>query len=107
GIQLLRLAFPDRVPYYLPLGIDGATLAFAAAASMITGIIFGIVPALRTTRASVEALLRDGARGSASAARSRLRSTLVVAELALSIMLMIGAGLLIKSYRSLEGTRLG
>jgi putative ABC transport system permease protein len=108
GVQFFRRAFPRDVPYYLSLHVDWPTLAFAVGISVLTGMIFGIVPALRSTGGSVEGGLRDAARGATGGvARSRLRSALVVTELALSVVLMVGAGLLIKSYRTLEGTKLG
>jgi putative ABC transport system permease protein len=108
GVAYFRGSFPQDVPYYLSLHIDAPTLAFAVAVSLLTGMIFGVVPALRSTSGPVDGVLRDAARGATSgAARSRLRGALVVTELALSVVLMVGAGLLIKSYRTLEGTKLG
>jgi putative ABC transport system permease protein len=108
GIAYFRGSFPRDVPYYLSLRVDGPTLAFALVVSVITGMIFGIAPAMQSTGSSVDGVLRDAARGATGGvARSRMRGALVVTELALSVVLMIGAGLLIKSYRTLEGTKLG
>jgi putative ABC transport system permease protein len=108
GVQLLRLSFPDGVPYYFTLDVDAAALAFAAVATIVAAVAFGIVPALRASATSLDAALREGARGAtAGGGRGRLRDTLVVAEMALSLVLMIGAGLLIKSYRALSGTDVG
>jgi putative ABC transport system permease protein len=108
GVRLLRLAFPSDVPYYIPIGIDVPTLIFAAGVSIAAGLGFGIVPAFRATRDSVDGALRDGTRtGTEGPARGRLRNGIIVGELALSVMLKIGAGLLLKSYRALASTPLG
>ena len=108
GVQLLRLGFPNDVPYYIPIGINVATLVFAAVASIVAGVGFGMLPAFRATRGSIDRVLREGGRaGTDGGERARLRNSIVVGELALSVMLMIGAALLVKSYRSLESTKLG
>jgi predicted permease len=107
GVRLLRHSFPAEVPYYLPIGLNLPTLAFAALVTMATGVLFGILPAMRAAGEDASSWLRDGTRGTGGAARSRVRNALIVAEVALSLVLMTGAGLLIKSYRSLESTDLG
>jgi len=108
GVRLIALAFPDDVPFYISLHVDGATLLFAALTAGLTGVLFGVLPALRSTRLDVAASLRDGARDAGSSvARSRVRSALVVAEIALSLVLMAGAALLLRSYQALQGTDLG
>jgi predicted permease len=108
GVRLLRLGFPNDVPYYIPIGVNVTTLVFAAIVSVIAGLAFGIIPAFRSTGGSLDRALREGDRsGSDGPARGRLRNTIVVGELALSVTLMIGAGLLVKSYRSLASTKLG
>ena len=108
GVRLLRLGFPNEVPYYIPLGVDVPTLLFAAIVSIVAGLGFGIVPAFRATGGSLDHALREGGRGGSDGpGRGRLRNAIVVGELALSVMLMIGAGLLVKSYRSLASTTLG
>jgi putative ABC transport system permease protein len=108
GVRLLRLGFPDDVPYYIPIGVNVPTLVFAAVVSVISGLAFGILPAFRATDGSLAGALRDGGRGGSDGpARGRLRNGIVVGELALSVTLMIGAGLLVKSYRALASTTLG
>ena len=108
GVKLLRLGFPNDVPYYIPIGVNLPTLVFAAVVSMIAGLAFGILPAFRATEGSLDRALREGGRGGSDGpARGRLRNAIVVGELALSVTLMIGAGLLVKSYRSLASTTLG
>jgi len=108
GVRLLRLGFPDNVPYYIPIGVNVPTLVFAAIVSVISGLAFGIIPAFRATDGSLALALREGGRGGSDGpSRGRLRNAIVVGELALSVTLMIGAALLVKSYRALASTTLG
>jgi putative ABC transport system permease protein len=109
GVRLLRFAFPDQSPpFYVTLGLDAVAIAFIVLITIVTGILFGSVPALRTARANLDASLRDGSRGAGSGLhRSRLRAALVVSEIALSVVLMVGAALLARSYKNLAGSDLG
>jgi putative ABC transport system permease protein len=108
GVQLLRMALPSDVPFYLALGLDTTALAFAVAISAITALLFGTVPALRAADVDLTASLREGTKGAGDGlTRTRLRGALVIGEVALSLVLMVGAMLLIRSYRALEGTDLG
>ena len=108
GVRLLRLGFPDEVPYYIPIGVNVPTLLFAAIVSIVAGLAFGILPALRATGGSLDRALREGGRGGSDGpGRARLRNGIVVGELALSVTLMIGAGLLVKSYLAIASTKLG
>lgn len=109
GVQLLRFAFPNGdVPFYVSLDMDGRVLLFAVLVSAITGVIFGLVPALRATSLDLNTALRDGGRAEAGGrSGGRLRSSLAVAEVALSVVLLVGATLLLRSYGALIGTDLG
>ncbi len=107
GLRLFRLAFPNDVPFYIRLGVDGTALWITAAVSLATGILFGTFPACRATALDLTAALRDGNRSGDGVDRSRFRRALVTAEFALSFALLVGAGLLIKSYRGLTSTDLG
>ena len=105
GIQLL-----DKLPIAGIARIDevrfsGSVLAFTAALAVLTGLLFGVVPALRAHAMGVSTGLRDGARG--SVAHRRLNSALVAVQFALSLVLLIGAGLLLKSFQRLESVDLG
>ena len=94
---LVRLS-PNAVPRLQETSIDGAVLAFTLAVSIGTGILFGSGPALALWRTSLHDALKEGARTSAGPAGLRLRGLLVAGELALAIVLLIGAGLLLKSF---------
>jgi putative ABC transport system permease protein len=108
SMRVLAGAFPRGVPFYIHLGIDAPALAFVAAITVATGLLFGVIPALRGSRADLNASLRDGTRGGASSVdRARLRSTLIVGEVALSAMLMTGALLLMRTYHNLQNTSVG
>lgn len=108
ALQVFKGAFPRGVPFYISLGVDGPALAFVAGITVVTGILFGILPALRASRVDLTSALRDGARGAGTGVdKARLRSGLVVGEVALSAILMTGALLLMRSYRNLHDTPLG
>src|SRR5688572_30482303 len=108
GVRLLRFAFPDQVPpYFITLALDGTALLMLVAITLVTGLLFGVLPAIRVTRIDVNASIRDGDRAGAGQRSSRLRGALVMAEVALSVVLMIGALLLMRSYQNLQGTELG
>jgi len=102
GVRVLRAAAPADVPRLEQAGLDAATLAFALGITLLSSIVFGIVPALRTARSNLQGALREGGRGSGVATRDRVRQLLVAAEVALSLMLLVGAGLLIRSAILLE-----
>ena len=99
GIDLLRTAAADSLPSTAVLKLDGSVLIFTLLISVLTGIIFGLAPALGATKTVLHDTLKEGGRSStAGGRRGWLRSTLVVTEVALSLVLLIGAGLLIKSF---------
>ncbi len=107
AVRLFRFAFPDDVPFYFTFKGDPLAIAFAAAIIVVTGVLFGVVPALRTSRIDINSALRDGARAGEGGGRARLRNTLVIAEVALSVVLVVCAALLIRSYRAYIDTDLG
>jgi putative ABC transport system permease protein len=90
------------------LRLDAPALAFTAAVSLLTTIVFGLVPALQTSKIDLNEALKEGGRGGAQGSRqSRLRSWLVVAETALAMVLLAGAGLMVKSFWLLNHTNPG
>ena len=113
GLHLVRAAFPPEggigeIPHAEWIGIDGTVLGFTLAVSMLTGIIFGFVPAIQTVRTELFESLKEGGRGSTGGRRSQfVRSSLVVAEIALSLILLVGAGLLMRSFFLLMSEDLG
>jgi putative ABC transport system permease protein len=98
GVDLLTALKPANLPRLSSIGIDGWVLAFTLGVSILTGIVFGLVPALSASKLDVNEALKEGGRASTGGiSRHRVRSFLVVSEIALALVLLIGAGLLIKS----------
>src|SRR5213078_3743181 len=89
---------PEDVPRVREIALDGRVLAFTLGIAILTGLVFGLAPALAASRLDVNEALKAGGRGTGGWRRNRLRSFLVVAEVALSLVLLIGAGLLLKSF---------
>jgi predicted permease len=102
GVGLLVRLSPDRFPRLAEIGVDPQVLGFALAASLATGILFGLAPALQASRSNPQEGLKDGLRTGSGVAGARLRSTLVVAEFALSLVLLVAAGLLVKTLWRLQ-----
>jgi putative ABC transport system permease protein len=105
GTDVLVAAGPADIPRVRQAGLDARVLAFTMLVSMLTGIIFGLVPALQASRTDLTGGLKEGSRGATEGPRrSRFRSSLVVSEVALSLVLLISAGLLIRSFVRLVRT---
>jgi len=103
GTRLLTKMTPDILPRAAEIGVDQRVLLFTAAIAVVTGILFGLAPALQMARADLNAALREGGRGNAIGfRRNRLRSLLVISEVALALVLLSGAGLLMRSFYRLE-----
>jgi len=98
---------PNDVPRLDQARIDPTAFAFAIGIALICSVVCGLVPALRVTRRDVQSSLRDGGRGSTGGLRDRLRGGLIVGEVALSLLLLVGAGLLIRSAMALQRTSTG
>lgn len=96
GIKLLVYLKPANLPRLSEVGLDSRVLAFTFATALLTGVVFGLAPAITASKFDVNQVLKEGAR--ATAMKHRLRSALVVAETAIAIILLAGAGLLIKSF---------
>ncbi len=102
GIDFLIALKPENLPRLETIAVDGRVLLFTLSLSLGTGLLFGLAPAWHATRVNVSDALKEGGRGTAGTARQRLRSALVVGELAMALVLLIGAGLLIKSFWQLR-----
>jgi putative ABC transport system permease protein len=108
GIGLIMTFLADRVSRSIEVGLDAKVLAFTAVISIATGILAGVLPALRLTRSDVSQSLKQGlGRTDADSGGHRVRSALVVSEVALSLMLLVGAGLMIRSFQQLHGVNPG
>jgi putative ABC transport system permease protein len=106
-VRLSRSLVRAELPGWVTINIDWRVLAFTLAVSILTGLIAGLAPALQTSRPDLNELLKEGAKGSPGRARSQLRKALVVAEIALALVLLVGAGLMVKSFFRLQQTELG
>jgi putative ABC transport system permease protein len=102
GIQFLRAANPGNLPRIADVHLDGTVLTFSLLISLLTGILFGLAPALQSARADLSSTLKEGGRATAGATRQRTRAALVICEIALSLMLLVGAGLLLRSLLRLQ-----
>jgi len=98
----LRLLNPGNIPRLQNIRIDGRVLAFTFAAALLTGILFGLAPALRGSRVNLSETLKEGGRSLVASGNHRLRNLLVIAEMALSLVLLICAGLLIRSFMRVQ-----
>src|SRR5580693_977394 len=112
SVHWIHVLGPKSVPRLSDIGVDRQALLFTLSLSVFSGILFGLAPALRIARLDMHAILSDGTRGSAGTGAvwgrgNNLRRLLVVSELALSVVLLIGAGLLIRSFASLENVAPG
>jgi len=108
GIDLLRGIAPETFPRLQEVRVDGAALAFTLCVCLANGLLFGLAPALQASRAALAPTLNEAGRGSAGSAQGNLlRSALVVAQVALAMVLLVGAGLLIRSFLKLHSVAPG
>ncbi len=99
GVKLLVAVSPNSIPRASEIGLDGRVLLFTCAVSLLTGIVFGLVPAWQASKPDLNETLKESARGtSGGLKRQYMRSTLVVLEVAVALVLLIGGGLLIRSF---------
>jgi putative ABC transport system permease protein len=102
GVDLLLSMAPNGLPRINEVTVNGSVLVFTAGVTAVTGVLFGLFPALHAARANVGGMLKEGMRGSSGGVASRrARNTLVMAEMALAVVLLVGAGLLIRSFSKL------
>jgi putative ABC transport system permease protein len=103
----LLAMIPDALPRQAEIGLDGRVLAFAVGLTVLTPILFGLFPAMQASRLDLRGLLAAGGRQSGPAAAGRARRLLVAAEMALAVMLLVGAALLIRSFERLSSVAPG
>ena len=106
ALRLLLTAIPIDLPFWMNFSIDLRVLGFTLAITLLTGLIFGALPALQTSRVDLNDNLKEGGRG-AGGVRSRARSLLVVTEIAMSLVLLVGAGLMVQSFLRLQRVNIG
>jgi putative ABC transport system permease protein len=109
GIRAFDAAVADSgKPYWIVFSMDFTVYGYMAAVCLATGIIFGMAPALQVSKTNVNEILKEGGRGTAGGPRARrMRSALVITELALTVVLLIGAGLMVRSFLKLYALDLG
>jgi putative ABC transport system permease protein len=101
GLAALRLLAPANLPRLHEVAMDAPVFFFLAGASVLTGILFGLAPALQATRASLNESLKEGGRTTAGGAAARTRGLLAATEIALALVVLTGAGLLLRSFAAL------
>jgi putative ABC transport system permease protein len=107
GLWLLKSTLPANMPRLRDVHLDWRVLMFTGALAILTGFFFGLAPALQSSRVAPAESLKSGGRGAAISVSQRLRSTLVVAEVAFAVMLVLAAGLLIRSFWAISHSNPG
>jgi predicted permease len=107
GVSMLVAYGPSDVPRLQEVGLDRYVLGFTFGATVLTGLLFGLAPALQAAKPNPNNTLKESGRGPSQHGRSRMRSALIVSEVALSLMLLVGAALLINSFVRLLKTNAG
>ena len=107
GTRALVAMAAGQLPRTSEVGLDGTVLGFALLASIVTGLLFGLAPALRARATDLQTSLREAGRGLVSGTGQRLRTGLVIAEVALAVLLIVGAGLMTRSFIQLLRVDLG
>src|SRR5262249_10195752 len=111
ALRALRANLPDLVrtttPHVFDLDVDGRTLAFAIGLAVFCTVLFGVAPALRAARLDLNDSLKQGSRGTADRGHHRLRAALIVGEVAVSLVMLVAAGLLVRSFAQLQQVDLG
>ena len=102
GLHLLKAALPADTPRLADAHIDWRVLAFTGGLAVLTGILFGLAPAIHSSRTAVAGALKSAGRGAAATVSHRLRSGLAIAEVALAVLLVVAAGLLVRSFWALS-----
>lgn len=107
GVDGLVAMDPDRLPRGQEIRLDGAAVVFTLGVSLLTGIVFGVIPALHAGRVDPAEVLKEGSRGTAGGRMGRFRNALVVVQIALALVLLAGAGLMTRSLAAMTRAPLG
>jgi len=108
GVDLMLTALPNEVPYWIRFDFDWRVFSFALGIGAISSVLFGLLPALQASHPHLVDVLKEGGRSGAGGTKGqRMRNSLVVAEVALALVLLIGAGLMMRSFLNLQKTDIG
>ena len=108
GVDLMLAALPNEIPYWINFNFDSRVFGFALGIGAVSSILFGLLPALQSSNPQLVDVLKEGGRsGGGGAKGQRVRNSLVVAEVALALVLLIGAGLMMRSFMHLQKTDIG
>src|SRR3954468_12921642 len=108
GVDLMLTALPNEVPYWIRFDFDWRIFSFALGIGALSSVLFGLLPALQSSNPQLVDALKEGGRTGAGGAKGqRMRNSLVVAEVALALVLLIGAGLMMRSFMYLQKTDIG
>lgn len=108
GLRLLTALLPEELlPFFVKIELDGRALTFTLALSVLTALFVGLIPALRTASVDLDQSLKEGGKAGTSTGMQRLRGLLVVTEIALAVVLLAGAGLMLRSFARLQNTSPG
>src|SRR5262249_39179944 len=108
GTEALIRLIPEDVPRLAEIDLDRWVFGFTLLISVVTGVVFGLAPALQASKIELTEAMKEGSRGSGSGAgRARLRNALVVVEIAIALVVLIGAGLLLQTFHKLQQVDLG
>jgi putative ABC transport system permease protein len=102
GVDLLLKLNENRIPRSAEIGLDARVMLFTLGVSLLTGIVFGLAPAFQSSGVSLHDTLKEGGRSGKVGVRRGVRNALVIAEMALAVILLVGAGLLIRSFMQLQ-----
>jgi putative ABC transport system permease protein len=105
-VRFLAALVPAWLPLAVPVGLDGRAIAFTFTLALVTTVLFGLLPALHATRHDLADALRSG-RATSSRGQERLRASLVIGEVALAVVLLVAAGLMLRSFRALRTENIG
>ena len=108
GLRMLVTMLPEELlPFFVKIELDGHALAFTLVISALTALFVGLIPALRAASVDLDQSLKEGGKGGTGARMQRVRGLLVVTEIALAIVLLVGAGLMLRSFARLQNTSPG
>src|SRR5436309_5688476 len=108
GVDLMLTALPNEVPYWIRFDFDWRVFSFALGIGAVSSVLFGLLPALQASHPHLVDILKEGGRTGAGGTKGqRIRNSLVIAEVALALVLLIGAGLMMRSFLKLQETAIG